>query len=139
MPWQITVFTDSAFCVQEPDCLAIRAIVVLITCDNFLPKSSEAGDFEFYHRKQTRVCRSTFSAELSAVDDGVSHGLVMQCMVAKVRYGPLKASELQSMLDSDGLPIPIQIAKDNHGLFKAVSAELMKVPTEPLLSFGICV
>ena len=72
-PWQVTAFPDSALRAQEPDCLAIRAAVILITCVGFFPKGGKAGVLEFYSRKETKVCRSTFSVELASVDDGVSH------------------------------------------------------------------
>ena len=53
---------------------------------------------EFYSRKQTKVCRSIFSAELASVDDGVSHSLLMQGMVNEVMHGPFRAEELEWLI-----------------------------------------
>ena len=46
---------------------------------------------EFSSRKQTKVCRDNFSAELAPVDDGVSHPLLMQGMVMEVMREPVRA------------------------------------------------
>jgi hypothetical protein len=134
-PWQITVFPDSAFKATEPDCLAIRAAVILITSTDYFPKGGPAGVLEFYHRKQPRVCRSTYSAELSSVDDGVSHGLVMQGMLNEVVHGPLEARTLQHLMEHGRLPIPFAATTDNKGLFASVSADFLSVPTEPHLLY----
>jgi hypothetical protein len=135
MPWQITAFPDSAFRAQEPDCLAIRAAVILVTAASYFPKGGSAGVLEFYHRKQSRVCRSTFSAELAALDDGISHALVMQGMVNEVLHGPFTPHQLQNLMDHGNLPIKLQVTTDNKGLFGAVSAEFLSAPTEPHLLY----
>ena len=134
-PWQVTVFPDSAFRAQEPDCLTIRAALVLVNSRSFFPRGGPAGVLEFYHRKQTQVCRSTCSAELSAVDDGTSHGLVMQCSIVAVLHGPLSAVSLQQLMEGGSLPVPWEIVTDNQGMFSSVSAERLNVPTEPHLLY----
>ena len=50
-PWQVTAFPDSAFRAQEPDCLATRAAVILITIADFFPKGGAAAVAEFYNSK----------------------------------------------------------------------------------------
>ena len=134
-PWQVTVFLDSAFRAQEPDCLAIRAAVVLVSSRSFFPRGGPAGVLEFYHRKQTRICRSTFPAELSAVDDGTSHCLVMQCLIVEVPHGPLSAVSLKQLMESGSLPVPLGIVTGNQGMFSSVSAERLNAPTEPHLLY----
>ena len=47
MPWQVTVFSDSAFKAQEPDCLTIRAAVILVTATTFFPTGGAAGVLNF--------------------------------------------------------------------------------------------
>ena len=135
MPWQITVFPDSAFRALEPECLAIKAAVIMNTSVDYFPKGGKAGTVEFYHRKQARVCRNTFSAELAAVDDGTSHALVVQGMVTEIMHGPLNAEILQNLMQHRNMPIPLVLTTDTKGFFSAVAAERISVPAEPHLLY----
>ena len=101
----------------------------------FLSKRGKAGVLRFYSRKQTKLCRSTFSAELASVDDGVSHFLLMQGMVNEVMHGPFRAEELEWLINSGRLPVRLQLTTDNQGLFATLGKEELKVPAEPHLIY----
>jgi len=136
MPWAMITFPDSAYRAMEVDCLALRAAVVLVANEKLLEDGGgRAGTLEYFVRKQARVCRSTFAAELAGFDDGTSIGLVMQVMLVEVLYGPLQAAEIQAAMDGGRLPVKLQITADNRGLFSALAAEDLKRPAEPHLMY----
>ena len=97
-PWSLLVMPDSAFKATEPDCLAIRACVIVLSSASTsstptLPKGGPVGVVEFYSRKQPRVCRSIFSAELCSIDDASSIGLLIRGMFAEIILGPMSAAK----------------------------------------------
>ena len=135
-PWSVLVLPDSAFKACEPDCLAIRACVVVLTQSRkTLPSGGPVGVVEFYSRKQPRVCRSTFSAELCSVDDASSIGLLIRGMFAEIVNGPMSASALAQKTDCGDLGVELEIGTDNRGLFNGASAVEIKIPSEPHLLY----
>eukprot|EP00975_Prorocentrum_lima_P054471 11422663-Prorocentrum_lima.AAC.1 len=54
MPWCVYAFPDSAFRAMEPDCLAVRALVVAIASDRLLTHGGELSVMEVYSKKQPR-------------------------------------------------------------------------------------
>ena len=103
-PWTLLVLPDSAFKATEPDCLATRACVILLTSTreehSALPNGGPVGVVEFYSRKQPRVCRSTLSTELFSVNDASSSGLLIRGMFAEIVMGPMTASVLAQQTES---------------------------------------
>ena len=82
-PVCLCCIADSAYRADDEDCLALRAcIVVLIEIRNDFPKG-RMHVLDFYSRKQTRVNRGTFGAELNnALGFRVRHD-VSRCHVRK--------------------------------------------------------
>ena len=136
-PWSVLVMPDSAFKATEPDCLAIRACVVVLTSLSTLPSGGPVGVVEFYSRKQPRVCRSTFSAELCSVDDASSIGLLIRGMFAELVRGPMSAAVMAKKTDCGDLGVEREIATDNRGLFNGATATEIKIPSEPHLLYSL--
>ena len=108
--------------------------MILITNADFFPKGGAAAVAEFYIRKNQRVCRSMFSTELSALDDGVMHSLVIQGMVSEVLHGPWMADQLQNLMEFGNLPIKLQVTTDK-GLHSAIAPDELKSPIQPHLIY----
>ena len=130
---------DSAFKATEPDCLATRACVIVLGTargeNATLPGGGPVGVVEFYSRKQPSVCRSTFAAELSLTDDAASLGVLIRGMFAELILGPCKAGKLAELTDSGQLPVALEVATDNRGMFSGVTATEVKTPSEPHLLY----
>ena len=90
---------------------------------------------ELYSRKQPRVCRSTFSAELCSVDDASSIGLLIRGMFAELVHGPLSAAEMARRTDCGELDVELEIATGNRGLFNCATATEIKIRSEPHLLY----
>jgi len=100
-----------------------------------LPTGGPVGVVEFYSRKQPRVCRSTFSAELCSVDDASSIGLLIRGMFAELVEGPMKASVIAQRTDIGDLGVELELGTDNRGLFNGTTATEIKTPSEPHLLY----
>ena len=100
-----------------------------------LPSGGPVGIVEFYSRRQPRVCRSTFSAELCSTDDASSIGLLVRGMFAEMCLGPLRAEELARRTDSGDMPVELEVVTDNRGMFNGVTAVEVKTPSEPHLLY----
>ena len=139
-PWSLLVLPDSAFKAMDPDCLALRACVIVLTSSRkasqpTLPTGGPCGVVEFYSRKQPRVCRSTFSAELCSVDDASSIGLLIRGMFAEICEGRRGAAEMARRTDNGELGVELEIGTDNRGLFNGATATEVKTPSEPHLLY----
>ena len=83
-PIGMMVLSDAAYRADETDCLALRAAVAGL-CE--LRDGVPGGCFhvlDWYSRKQTRVNRSTFGAELNALLESVDLGLVLACFLGEI-------------------------------------------------------
>ena len=87
------------------------------------------GVVEFYSRKQPPVCRSTFSAELTSVDDASSIGFLIIGMFAALTMGPKSAAEIAHMTESERICVGLEVAADNKGLLSGAAAAEAKVPS----------
>ena len=78
-PLKLTAFTDAAFKAQleEATGLALRGLAAVLTQDDILGEQKPQGKngvanlIDFTVRRQRRVVRSTFSAELNGLVDSI--------------------------------------------------------------------
>ena len=136
-PLAIAVLSDAAYRADDDDCLALRAAVaVLIEVRDGVP-GGKMHLLDFYSRKQTRVNRSTFSAELNALLEAVDLGIVLCCFVSEVIDGPRPALEIAKSVDSGALPIDLHLLGDAHAVFSAICAAEISVPNEKTMLFAV--
>ena len=94
----------------------------------------KAHVLEWYSRKQKRVTRSTYSAELNALTDSIELGKIVQyayCeLVLKPRPTP---KELLQLCDEGKLPVPLEACIDAKSVFDSLVAEETRMPTESSL------
>eukprot|EP00959_Pyramimonas_sp_CCMP1952_P042945 898683-Pyramimonas_sp.AAC.1 len=76
-PLCMTVIADSAYPADDVDCLALRAASIGL-CE--VPGSAPSGCFhvwEYFSRKQAKVIRGTFSAELNNAIEATEYGMLL--------------------------------------------------------------
>ena len=69
----LKIVGDTAFNVVDPDCLALRGLIAGIgnaNCKVF-------NTIDFWSRKQTRLCRSTFVAETHNLSEAAEEGMLL--------------------------------------------------------------
>ena len=93
---------------------------------------------EYYARKQRRVTRSTFSAELNAASDAFEFAKLIALTVAEVvSYCP-HASQLTSMEEQGTLPVLVHLIIDARSVFDSLKAEEIRPPSEISLVMMLC-
>ena len=120
-PIRVVTVSDAAFRKEDAQGLAIRGAVTVSSQDSDTP----GGDFmvvEFYARKQKRVTRSTFSAELNALSDAHEFGRLITLTLSELTR-PLPSARALILLDEQGrLPIPHECVVDAKNVFDSLCA-----------------
>ena len=78
---------------------------------------------DFGVRKQKRVCRSTFSAEINALSDSLEHGKTLQLALHQIERGISPASELLVLQTNGQLAITLMASIDAKSVFEAVRSK----------------
>jgi len=132
-PARIAVVADSAFKAQETDGLAMRGCALMLIEDRepiATASTNKCVLIDWYARKQSRVVRSTFAAELYSLLDAFGHALVIDMLMTELRSGPLSAAELAKMQDLGRYALPIDVYIDAKAVYDAIAAEVTKPPVD---------
>jgi hypothetical protein len=136
-PVAIVIFSDSAYRADDEDCLALRAaIATLMEVRDGVPGGT-MHVLDFYTRKQARVNRSTFGAELNAMMEAIDIGLLLCCFLTEVTQGIKPSIEMVHQLESGSLPIDLRLIGDAHGVYSALTAREIATPLERPLLYGV--
>ena len=112
-------------------------MALVSTTDTSCPVGGKAHFLEFFCRKQTRVNRGTFGAELNNCVEAAEYGLLLQGCLHEVFNGVSSAMNLAKMLDKAELSPPLHVVIDAHAVFSAVSAETVATPNERQLLYPL--
>ena len=91
-PLRVSLASDAAFRAIDiaTSGLAMRGYIIVIQSADESGPGGKCCVVDFGARKQKRVCRSTFSAELNALSDAIEHGKMVQLILHQVQVGMLK-------------------------------------------------
>ena len=84
---------------------------------------------EFVSKKQRRVCRSTFAAELFSANDTADLLYVIALAVEEVEFGCKGVDQLKQAHMS-GFSVPLMLCIDDMSVFSAVNCDHLKLPAE---------
>ena len=129
----LKVISDSAFKAADPDCLALRGLIVGLSSAN----GDEFNAIDFWSRKQTRVCRSTFAAETHNLSEAAEEGMLLAGFWEEVFWGKQSAAVLTSKLESGQFRVQIWLYADAMSVFAAIAAQATKCPTEQQMLYEI--
>ena len=129
-PLKLVGFIDAAFKAQpeEPTGLALRGLAARLQEDSNnndqpQPVNGKANLVDFTVRRQRRVVRSTFSAELNGLVDSVEQMLLLQIMLHEVYCGTQQSPEdMIDMLECGGLYPKLDFAIDARAVYDEISA-----------------
>lgn len=145
-PVKILTIADSAFRKEDASGLAMKGAIIGIaehrdstvatgtgkpTCD----PGGRLHAIEWYSRRQRRIARSTFAAELHSLVDGVEVAkVVLQAMLEITSAVPLLPAAITRILDSpQEREVNIQVCTDCKSLFDTLAVEDVKAPNENAL------
>ena len=137
----VTVFSDAAFKAvpEESSGLALRGCVILLaeTSDGrvgtaqLLSPDGNCHLLEFVCRRQRRVVRSTYSAELNGLIDSVEITLLVQFLLHQLFVGTSQSyAQLARAQESGQLKPPVRAATDARAVFDSVKAPDVCEPQE---------
>ena len=133
---KLLTFSDAAFkaLVEESSGLALRGCVILLadTAPNtFGSKEGRCHMLEFICRRQRRVVRSTFSAELNGLIDSVETAILIQIMLFELWFGCGQDSSKLANMQEDGTLTPeIWLSTDARAVYDAIAATDACEPAE---------
>jgi hypothetical protein len=131
-PYKILGLSDSAFRKEDPSALAMRGAVIGLVHRNDA-SASPSGTFhvyEFFSKKQRRVTRSTYGAELNSLADTYETSRVLSLTLAAILLPKATPKSLALLEDSGSLPVWIELATDCRSVFDSLAAAELKVPSE---------
>ena len=111
-PCRIVVISDSAFRKEDAVGLAMRGSVIAIGESRPEGPGGTVHLIEYYSRKQRRVTRSTFSAELNAASDAYEFGKLISMTLAELISPLPQARSLISLEETGCLPVPVDLVID---------------------------
>ena len=85
---------------------------------------------DWYSRRQTHVCRSTFAAELHGVLDAVNTGMLIQMVLTEVIMGCMSAEQLERRQRNGELQPPLEAVIDAKAVFDSITAKVVAPPAD---------
>ena len=131
--FKVLVCNDAAFRREDSSGLAMRGSIIAWAEDRGSDPSCLCNTIDFFSRKQRRICRSTFGAELNAAADGIEVGRLVAYTLAEIVIPGCTAQSLIHMDESGSLPFCLQLVTDCRSLFDSLRCEETAIPTEQSL------
>ena len=130
-PHYLLVISDSAYKGEDQDHLAIRSGIVAIAHGTG-PKcgTNQLHLLEFVCKKQSRVSRSTFSAELYSALDLVGLAMNIQMAIHEVSHGNQRPARLLELLEGGRLQPPMVNVIDANSVFDAMVSKEVRSPSD---------
>ena len=132
-PLVIYAVGDSAFSAGEFEGLALRGGFVLVSergTDGKPKLGGKSQVLDYYCRKHTRVCRSTFTAELHNLIDICNQALIIRSMLVELEIGPTPPAQLAEIIDTGLHLISVEGVVDARAVYDAVTADVVKTPDD---------
>ena len=129
-PWRLVAISDSGFKGEDQDHLAIRSGIIALVSKEF-PKLgvNEIQIIEYVSKKQTRVCRSTYSAELFSCLDICGLALNVNMAITEVLQGTVTAATLSDALEAGKMALELDVVIDAAAVYENLIVEETKLKT----------
>ena len=134
-PWRLFVISDSSFKGEADDALAMRSgIIALGDKDGPQIGDNPIQTLEFVSKKQSRICRSTFTAELYSALDLVALGnVIINLALTEVLTGGRSARALADLQENGENALQSDLIIDAKSVFECVAAADTKSTTDKLM------
>ena len=133
-PLKVIAICDSAFRKEDTSGLAMRGAIIALAEDHSDHPGGQLHMLEFYARKQRRITRSTFAAELHSLIDATEMANLIAFAIAEISSPrPLQASDLVRFEETGTLPVHIEAVVDAKSVYDTLRTDETKLPTETSL------
>jgi hypothetical protein len=133
-PWRLIAISDSGFKGEDQDHLAIRSGLICLV-DRDFPQlgRNNLQIIEYVSKKQTRVCRSTYGAELLGAEESFDIGQFIRGVVAELQGIPVLGRHVDHVLDS----ISMRVVTDAKDVYDRCSSDTSSYGSQKSLAFTI--
>ena len=132
-PLRLLMVSDAAFTALDQQGLALRGYFVLLA-QTTQGLSGRMHVLEYASRKQSHVCRATFSAELFSLLDGIGAALKVSLCLEEMLVGTATAAVLAERQETGKLRLRLHAVVDAKSVFDSVAnVSSIKVSDEHLL------
>ena len=133
-PWKLYVISDSSFKGEGQDALAMRSgIIALGSKSGPVVGRNSLQVLEFVSKKQSRVCRSTFTAELYSMLDLLGLASNINLAMTEVLTGCKSASELAAIQENGQNTLELLAFLDARSVYDCVAAADTKSTTDQMM------
>ena len=140
-PWKLLVISDSAFKAEDQDCLAVRSGLIALASKEPVAGTANSGSssvwsvqpIEHVCKKQQRICRSTYAAELHSALDLAGLALLILGTLTEVLTGAKNPIELLEIHNNGGYPVECELFIDARAVYDSVTAKVVKTPADKIL------
>ena len=129
-PWRLVAISDSGFKGEGQDHLAIRSGIIALVGKEF-PKLgvNDIQIIEYISKKQTRICRSTYSAELFSCLDVCGLAQNVSMAITDILQGTMTATALSDTLEAGKLALELDVVIDAAAVYENLIVEETKLKT----------
>lgn len=128
-PWRLIAISDSSYQSKDNDGLAMRSGLVVLTKKEGLTMGDNPVQLlEYVSRKQSRVCRSTYAAELYSALDLIGVAVNISLGLTEVLSGVQSAKHLSEVLEQGQCLIPLDCVIDARAVLDSVSQSEVRTP-----------
>ena len=132
-PLKIIAVSDSAFKRQDESPLACRGSMTLLCSSNANELGGHVHILDYECKKQKRVTRSTYGAELHGLADSMEGTRVIACALTELYEGAKTFGQLSKIEDSGNYHFPIEACLDAKSVYDSIVHADLKTPEEKSL------
>ena len=127
---KVAVISDAAFRREDVTGLAMRGCIIALAEAHPSQPGGRIQIIDYYSRRQRRVVRSTFGAELNALVDGFETGKLLAFTMAELMDSSHTLASLRVLEEAGKFPVQIEAIVDCKSIYDALVPSDTKVPTE---------
>ena len=133
-PWRLLVISDSSFKGEGDDALAMRSgIIALGSKSGPCVGRNSIQILEFVSKKQTRVCRSTYTAELYSALDLIGLSSIINLALTEILTGSKSAISMANIQETGQNALEVDLIIDARSVFDSIISVDTKSTTDRLM------
>ena len=132
-PCKVLSVSDSAFRKEDKGALAMRGALIGISESHETHPGGRLHLIEYFARKQRRITRSTYSAELNAASDAYDFAKLVALTMTEILHYQPDARALQRLEETGKLALLVHLVIDARSVYDSLIAEEVRPPTEASL------
>ena len=126
-PWCLVAVSDSSFKGEEQEHFAVRSGIIALASENGVIKGeNQLQVLDFVSKKQGKVCRSTYAAELHSALDLVGLGMIINSALNEVLLGCMPPAKLVELQDTGQNALKLWLLIDAKSVWSSAIGEEAK-------------